>query len=345
MVLNNFLVIAEYAALNQKAVLLRNSLEFLSSLQGRAWHSNPKLLQQIPGIGQVSSIRLFNSGIKSINAVRRAESSRLEVILKRNPPFGKKLLEAVKRDFPGFDFHCEMRQNQIFIKSKCSSDLGKLECAHILVIAYDGRDSGSIVFYDKIPVIPSEFSKVIDISSNKQISFSCSLMFEKWSGLNQNVCFDVKPDEEDEPINVESAEECSNIDKSCDLPEKVTLSKSKNQEAVLVPSPVSVKATPVKANGCKHTCKDKFLCAHPCCKAGLLKRGSESPFSPSKRTKLAQNNRSNFLAGSHRSLANARAYLQKYRPVNIFYPAPANGTITEQENSSDLFEEIEFELR
>jgi ATP-dependent DNA helicase HFM1/MER3 len=370
------LVIAEVAVQNEShGLLLRNSLEFLSSLKGRSWHSNSNLLQQIPGIGQVGSNSLFNAGIRSIDAIRSADDSRLEILLKRNPPFGRNIKKSINESFPSVNFNCELKNRiikmSLSLKSKISTSTicfqGKY--AHLLVIAYTNSSTCRTLLYDQIPLNildKTVLNRTVNIENcTIESSFSCSFMFEDWSGLNQNICFDIENLKLDVKETVADLKETLNISSvsEIDLPSdfdfednlhfdsSVTLSSRHKDPHPNIPlSPLSTKSqTPSKPipiitnSSCKHNCKDKFNCAHVCCKAGLLKRPAEIALTPPPQS---LKKKSSFLSGAKRSLSNAREYLRKYQPVNITSGQSIISNLQPcTQDKSDLYDEIEIALR
>jgi ATP-dependent DNA helicase HFM1/MER3 len=364
------LVIAGLAVQKEShGLLLRNSLEFLSSLNGRSWHSNSNLLQQIPGIGQVGSNSLFNAGIRSIDTIRSTDDSRLEILLKRNPPFGRNIKKSINESFPLVNFECELK-NRIFkislsIKSKTLTTCFQGKYAHLLVLAYRNSSTCRTLLYDQIPLNILEktvLNRAVNIENcTIESSFSCSLMFEDWSGLNQNICFDIEKPKLDAKETVADLKETLSISSvsEIDLPSDFDFEDNLNFDSTetlssrhKVPypniplSPLSTKSrTPSKPiitnSSCKHTCKDKFNCAHICCKAGLLKRPAEIVLTPQSLKK-----RSSFLSGAKRSLSNAREYLRKYQPVNITSGQNIISNLQPcTQDKSDLYDEIEIALR
>lgn len=345
------------AVQNNLSLLLRNSLEFLSSLNGRSWHSNPKLLQQVTGIGQVSSNSLFNAGIRSIDAIRSAEDHRLEILLKRNPPFGRNIKKIIAESFPSIKFDCELKDGiiKMELESLSTETSFQNKQIHLLVIAYENSSICRTLLYNQIPLnlLTSPLNRTIKLTGNES-SYSCSIMFENWSGLNQNICFDIpKSQPECTKVNVKVKE--IELLKSDDIPSDFdfdendiysdictpkTLNLNSATSHPIIPlSPLSTKSqVSPSPPSCKHPCKDKFSCAHVCCKAGLFKRPAEAVLTTPLSIK-----RPSFLSGAKRSLSNAREYLRKYQPINISNNIVSNLQPTAKE--SDLYDEIELALR
>ncbi|GAA6026781.1 hypothetical protein JCM8097_005857 [Rhodosporidiobolus ruineniae] len=81
---------------------VRTVLELLRSLNGRCWDSSSFVLRQLEGIGEKSYKALVDAGIRGFEDVWNAEPERLEIILSRKPPFGRKMIQQAKT-FPQFE--------------------------------------------------------------------------------------------------------------------------------------------------------------------------------------------------------------------------------------------------
>ena len=57
------------------------------------------VLKQINNIGPASVLKLVNAGIRTIEALENTEPHRVEIALKRMPPFGHDVVKAA-RAFP-----------------------------------------------------------------------------------------------------------------------------------------------------------------------------------------------------------------------------------------------------
>lgn len=334
-------------------LLLRNALELLSSLRGRSWHSNHKLLQQVSGIGQVGSKTLFCAGLRSINDLKSCDASRLEILLKRNPPFGHKLKKLLESEFPSVKFECNFDDESIKMSLRCDKfESEKNPLVHLLVLAYTSETSCRILLYEQFPLHLLPLNRLLNVSNCQEKSFSCSLMFEDWAGLNQNICFDVankeaevKKDEFDlsSEIDFNLIEEVEQ--KTADLNVTPNLKNLQDISMDNPPSPISTKS--LDSPKCKHPCKDKFNCAHVCCKVGLLVKRPSSQLESSDSVQQ-QAKRSNFLSSTRRSLTNAREYLRKYQPIdmkNSIIGADGGNLIPIRDSEVDLCDEIEFVLR
>ncbi|KAI9741343.1 MAG: Sec63 [Cirrosporium novae-zelandiae] len=80
----------------QDAVTVRHALEFSRSLGARVWDNSPLELKQIETIGNVGVRRLVSANINSVETLEGTEARRIEMILSRYPPYGTRILTALK---------------------------------------------------------------------------------------------------------------------------------------------------------------------------------------------------------------------------------------------------------
>lgn len=83
----------------QDSIAVRHALELMRSLGARVWDSSPYQLKQIPQIGPVAIRKLVMGGVNNIEALEMTGAERIEMLLSKNPPFGNKMLGALK-NFP-----------------------------------------------------------------------------------------------------------------------------------------------------------------------------------------------------------------------------------------------------
>ena len=80
----------------QDAIGVRHGLELARSLGARVWDNSPFQMKQIPQIGAVAIRKLVLGGFTSIEALEAAEPHRVEILLGKNPPFGRRILTSVQ---------------------------------------------------------------------------------------------------------------------------------------------------------------------------------------------------------------------------------------------------------
>lgn len=78
------------------AVSTRNALELGRSLAAHVWDNTASQLRQIEGLGEVSVRKLASASVNSIDTLMNTEPSRIELVLGRNPPFGRELLKKLE---------------------------------------------------------------------------------------------------------------------------------------------------------------------------------------------------------------------------------------------------------
>jgi ATP-dependent DNA helicase HFM1/MER3 len=101
------------------SVALMNALLIQRSLHSRAWDDGPMHMRQIPSIGVVAVRKLVNAGIRTIEELEISEPHRIEMAIGRNPPFGRKVLEDVKR-FPKLRVSVNALPNTVRIPKSAS---------------------------------------------------------------------------------------------------------------------------------------------------------------------------------------------------------------------------------
>lgn len=81
---------------DKDAIGMKNALEVARCAVAKCWENSPTQLKQIDGIGAALLRKLVASNIRSIEQIRKLETSRIEMALSRNPPFGKRILDCVE---------------------------------------------------------------------------------------------------------------------------------------------------------------------------------------------------------------------------------------------------------
>ncbi len=84
-------------------ISLRNCIDLLGCINGRFWHQSNLIFTQISGLGQIYTKKLYYNKISTFNELMRCKNSKIEVILKRNPPFGRNLKNTIYESFPLFE--------------------------------------------------------------------------------------------------------------------------------------------------------------------------------------------------------------------------------------------------
>ncbi|KAJ3226183.1 Sec63 [Clydaea vesicula] len=107
----------EIAEAKKDAITFRHAVELYDDLTliAKSWPSSYCQLKQISGIGPTMAKSLAENRIDSISKLSKAEEKQIEIICNRNPPFGRTILQNIKK-FPNFIMN--INQNTGKLKSK-----------------------------------------------------------------------------------------------------------------------------------------------------------------------------------------------------------------------------------
>lgn len=72
------------------------SLDLARSIAAEAWDGSPAMLRQVDQIGERSLKALANAGITTWQSLASTTPAKIEMILNRNPPFGRKVIAAAQ---------------------------------------------------------------------------------------------------------------------------------------------------------------------------------------------------------------------------------------------------------
>ena len=78
------------------SVTIQNAMMLERSLGSKAWDDSPMQMIQIPEIGNIAVRKLVNAGIRSLEDLEATDARRIETIVGKNPPFGLRILDALK---------------------------------------------------------------------------------------------------------------------------------------------------------------------------------------------------------------------------------------------------------
>lgn len=132
--------------LQRKDDAVRQGLELLRALNGRAWDNSHSIFRQIPGIGEKGCRTLYDAGITSFAALAQSDYHRINQLLNVGPSKAKMMLIDA-RGFPFFGIHAEIEQEEV-VKSGVRVSVRievELLNADTVKIDKDKRQSASIV--------------------------------------------------------------------------------------------------------------------------------------------------------------------------------------------------------
>ncbi|RKP18239.1 P-loop containing nucleoside triphosphate hydrolase protein [Rozella allomycis CSF55] len=151
-----------------------------SNIKSSTWDDNPKVLMQVEKIGKANCLLLNKNGIITLNQLASTEEHKIESICKRLPPFGKTILENVKK-LPNISI--SINNNNALIKLNNPSTVSYKNnkgrfYIHLIII----NDSNQLFFYEKLPLDQLN-EKLIDLKNIKNYSIHAKL--NDFSGLDQ----------------------------------------------------------------------------------------------------------------------------------------------------------------
>ena len=100
------------------AIGARSALELERSLSARAWDNSPLTMRQIKTIGPVAVRKLALNDITSIESLEATEPERIDLLLSKNPPFGRKVLSYLK-GFPKLRVSVRLMSKVVLLRIPC----------------------------------------------------------------------------------------------------------------------------------------------------------------------------------------------------------------------------------
>ena len=135
----------ECKASDSDGVTCRVALELERSMSARAWEGRTVQLTQVPQVGAVLMRKLVAAGIPSVHALMQTDTSEIERIASRNPPFGKKMLDELSA-FPKLTL-------EAYVTDKKSRDSGRTPTVRIDSILGFSNTKGKPMWHGKIPTV------------------------------------------------------------------------------------------------------------------------------------------------------------------------------------------------
>lgn len=221
-------------------------LELLICVKNGCWPSGPGCLQQhVHGLGSAYSRILCDRGINTFQKLRQTDPRRIELLLRRQIPFGDTILNQLK-NYPSVT----ETEDEIIVEAKnCEYSLIYTNKKRRLVERDDKRfpkEEIEMLAFEKYPVRYSN-------QNNSSIS--------SINSVKSNVSENPKPVTlEFEPKPTFTAKFDCNITKNAVI-------ENANKELAVSISPKKKRVREeAKLIACNHTCKNKLLCKHACCK-------------------------------------------------------------------------------
>lgn len=284
------------------SISLLNALELLRSVSCRCWKNSPLMLRQVDGLSLKNIKKLINNNVQSIVELKEMSPQKIEQLADLKPGIGKKIIQEIN-EFPEFLINCNFENykksdnEEVFlvkfsVTAMCTN--GKMvtywhnEFVQVNIVVE--TSDGTLVNFKKIPCCKlfnsitfcleakiskrDQFLRVHIFSENLAYSASTCILnlkeipatlfrqFIKKSHQSNNVIesfseFDDEDDSELDRMFIELTD-TKNTSFNDDAESK---NIRKINENIQLQDERKV---------CKHTCKNKLLCDHFCCKNGIL---------------------------------------------------------------------------
>lgn len=107
------------------SVTIQNAMMLERSLGSKAWDDSPMQMIQIPEIGNIAVRKLVNAGIRSLEDLEATDARRIETIVGKNPPFGLRILDALKA-YPKLRVSLHIQQTSVSVTTNANDTLADL---------------------------------------------------------------------------------------------------------------------------------------------------------------------------------------------------------------------------
>ena len=129
--------LVELLARQDSGLALRNAFELKGAINGEAWHEGEAALRQIRGIGASYAALLTKAGLGTLEKLKSAQPSQIEVATRRNPPFGHQI-QSAGRSIPTLELDCCCKDDGdcslvVLIRARVEG-ASKKDACHLLAI-------------------------------------------------------------------------------------------------------------------------------------------------------------------------------------------------------------------
>lgn len=129
--------VVEMLYIRKDPIAVRNAIELIGAIHGGSWHHGHGPLMQIDGIGPAYAKKIFSSGTQTVAELKDLSCGHVELLLKKNPPFGS-VIKAAAGKIPFFALSTKLDSTRILklvlTGNNCAED--------IIFLVICGRDEG-----------------------------------------------------------------------------------------------------------------------------------------------------------------------------------------------------------
>ena len=235
---------------------LKNAHLLLQSIRTRMWHNSKFVSKQIPKIGQSSAELLVSGGYCSFQSILEANPRHIELVLSRHAPFGNTVINYV-RHIPRVSLQVsetlsgELSIISVILKLDNLSDIkesSQSSAWHKFMVII-GTNKNELIFNGRVTesFLKSKGLWSRSFATSSDSSVFVSVISSTWCGVGAMASL-----------------------KKQDFVDIASYSNPFISQITSDPIKKSKKDSSGTPQECKHTCKDKKNCAHPCCKVGIV---------------------------------------------------------------------------
>ncbi|XP_055523767.1 probable ATP-dependent DNA helicase HFM1 [Wyeomyia smithii] len=125
---------------------LLNTLILAQCLETKLWEDSPFITKQLKGIGPVYAGQLAARGKTSFQEILNTDPRELEVILKKNPPFGNEMIDFIRK-LPRFSIELSMKEDYMmeFVVTQTNADYDKQLTVRVTLLV--GDTANTVLFF------------------------------------------------------------------------------------------------------------------------------------------------------------------------------------------------------
>lgn len=259
-----------------------NALIMSKCFRAKLWENSPYVSRQLEKIGQSLSTAMVNAGLTTFSRIENTNAREIELILNRHPPFGNQIRESVLH-LPKYEVTIEQLPRyspttaevivMVHLKNQAQLQSKRTAPGQHYTSLIIGDSDNNIVYLQKLSdsvlLKCGLWSKRVEVTrASKGQEISVNLISSEYVGLDVQHKFSVyysraagivfNPNNTPQTAVKQEQQECNKYGSCAAEPDL-----KNNRE-------------------CNHLCKNKDLCAHDCCKKGVIvskKRPANPEFS------------------------------------------------------------------
>ncbi|XP_053681653.1 probable ATP-dependent DNA helicase HFM1 [Sabethes cyaneus] len=166
---------------------LLNTLVLAQCLETKLWEDSPFVTKQLRGIGPVYASQLAARGKTSFQEILNTDPRELEVILKKNPPFGNEMIDFVRK-LPKFSVELTLKEDYMmeFTVVQTNSNYDKQLAIRVALLVGDSANS-VLLFKDNCEASfggSNCYTTSFKISDATVASATGHVICANWTGLD-----------------------------------------------------------------------------------------------------------------------------------------------------------------